>query len=79
MNFDPAYAAYPMITYHGYYQRKIGCFGSGSRSVYVDTGGDIMPCPFCRRKAVHTLAPDMDQVVDLLQRTGCHTFRQSPF
>ena len=77
MNFDAAYAGYPIVCYHGYYQRKVGCFGSGSRSVYVDTDGDVMPCPFCRHKAVHSLAPDMIEVVDQMQKTGCHTFRQS--
>ena len=79
LNFDAAYASYPMIIYHGYYQRKIGCFGSGSRSVYIDTDGDVLPCPFCRRKTVKVLSPKMDEVVDQLQKTGCHTFRQSPF
>lgn len=79
MNFDPAYATYPMIIYHGYYQRKIGCFGSGSRSVYIDTDGDVLPCPFCRRKTVNVLAPEMDQVVNQLQKSGCRTFRQSTF
>jgi len=58
---------------------KIGCFGSGSRSVYVDTDGDVLPCPFCRRKTVNVLAPEMDAVVDQLQKLGCHTFRQSAF
>jgi len=79
MNFDEAYAGYPIVCYHGYYQRKVGCFGSGSRSVYVDTDGEVMPCPFCRRKAVHSLAPEMKEVVDQMQKTGCHTFRHATF
>lgn len=79
MNFDPAYEDYPLIIYHGYYQRKIGCFGSGSRSVYIDTDGNVMPCPFCRRKVVHSLAPGMINMVDQLSREGCTTFRQTPY
>lgn len=79
INFDEAFAGYPIVSYHGFYQRKVGCFGSGSRSVYVDTDGDVMPCPFCRRKAVHSLAPEMIEVVDHMQKTGCHTFRQAAF
>ena len=79
MNFDTVFADYPLIIYHGYYQRKIGCFGSGSRSVYIDTDGDVMPCPFCRRKVGHSLAPEMKTLVDQLSREGCSMFRQSPF
>ena len=47
--------------------------------MYVDTDGDVLPCPFCRRKTVNVLAPEMDAVVDQLQKLGCHTFRQSAF
>lgn len=46
VNHNKAYENYPTIMYHGYHQRRIGCY-SGSRSVYIDSAGDVHACPFC--------------------------------
>lgn len=46
VNHSAAYNLYPTVLYHGYHQRRVGCF-SGSRSVYVDSAGDVHACPFC--------------------------------
>lgn len=46
VNYHPTYRHYPTILYHGYHQRRVGCF-SGSRSVYIDAAGDVHACPFC--------------------------------
>lgn len=46
VNHNKAYENYPTIMYHGYHQRRIGCY-SGSRSVYIDSAGNVHACPFC--------------------------------
>ena len=38
----------------GYHQRRVGCF-SGSRSVYVDSAGDVHACPFCHTKSYNII------------------------
>ncbi len=54
INHSPAYKNYPTLLYHGYHQRRIGCF-SGSRSVYVDSAGDVHACPFCHTKSYNII------------------------
>lgn len=46
INYGEAYRSFPTMVYHGYHQRRVGCF-SGSRSVYIDSAGDVHACPFC--------------------------------
>ena len=48
------YNHYPTMLYHGYHQRRVGCF-SGSRSVYVDSAGDVHACPFCHTKSYNII------------------------
>jgi MoaA/NifB/PqqE/SkfB family radical SAM enzyme len=79
MNFDKRFRKYPIICYHGYYQRKVGCFGAGNRSLYIDTDGDLHACPFCRTKMGSALSGDLDHAVDQLVKTGCHQFETSRF
>ena len=50
LNFDPAYTDYPIIVYHGYHQRTVGCFSSGNRMLYIDSEGYVNACPFCHTK-----------------------------
>ncbi len=54
VNHSTVYKDYPTLMYHGYHQRRVGCF-SGSRSVYVDSIGDVHACPFCHTKAYNIL------------------------
>ena len=54
LNHSPAYRHYPTMLYHGYHQRRVGCF-SGSRSVYVDSAGDVHACPFCHTKSYNII------------------------
>lgn len=79
INYDKQYREYPIICYHGYYQRKVGCFGSGNRSLYVDADGDIHACPFCRAKMGNALSPDFDRAVERLKDKGCHRYKTSAF
>ena len=74
MNFSHRYREYPIICYHGHYQRKTGCFGAGNRSLYIDTDGDIHACPFCRMKMGNVLADDFDSSISALADAGCHQF-----
>lgn len=59
VNHSAAYREYPTMLYHGYHQRRVGCF-SGSRSVYIDSIGDVHACPFCHTKSYN--------VIDLLEK-----------
>lgn len=77
MNFDRNYAQFPIISYQGYHQREMGCFGSGDRNLYVDTDGDLHACPFCQGKVGHALSDDLDISIERLKVTGCHAFKDA--
>jgi MoaA/NifB/PqqE/SkfB family radical SAM enzyme len=55
VNHSVQYRNYPTMLYHGYHQRRVGCF-SGSRSVYIDSAGDVHACPFCHTKSYNIIA-----------------------
>ena len=50
MNHSSVYKNYPTVMYHGYHQRRVGCY-SGSRSLYIDSAGYVHACPFCHTKS----------------------------
>jgi MoaA/NifB/PqqE/SkfB family radical SAM enzyme len=79
MNYQRKYRKYPIIIYHGYYQRKTGCFGSGNRSLYVDTDGDLHACPFCQTKMGNALYDNLNDAIEQLVATGCHRYAASIF
>jgi len=79
MNFDYRYRKYPIVCYHGYYQRRTGCFGSANRSLYVDTDGDLHACPFCRSKMGSALHDRLEDKISHLAETGCHRYTTSTF
>ena len=70
-NFSSKYLSYPSITYHGYYQRRHGCFCGGYKGFYVDTDGDINPCPFCQKKSGNLKDDDLEVTLASLKNTGC--------
>jgi len=74
MNYNSKYNNYPLICYHGYHQRRQGCFAAGNRSFYVDTDGDINACPFCQKKSGSVLDSNFDVSIKKLQNSGCHQF-----
>lgn len=74
MNYEKKYSKYPIVTYHGYHQRQIGCFGSANRNLYVDTDGDLHACPFCQKKMGNALSDDLDVSIENLQKKSCHSF-----
>ncbi len=50
INHNNATRHYPTFSYHGYHQRRVGCF-AGSRSIYIDSAGNVHSCPFCHTAA----------------------------
>ena len=54
MNHSKKYRDYPILMYHGYHQRRVGCF-AGSRSVYIDSAGDVHSCPFCHTSSYNII------------------------
>lgn len=77
MNYDPEYADMPVVSYHGYHQRRVGCFGSGDRYLYIDTDGDVHVCPFCRQKLGNILESTIDESIEKLKNAGCHKFKHA--
>jgi len=75
MNADPIYQAFPIVSFIGSYQRKIGCFGGGIRYVYADPNGDVHACPFCRGKMGNLLEEPFGEIIEKLKKVGCHQFK----
>ncbi|MCW3104795.1 MAG: radical protein [Bacteroidetes bacterium] len=74
MNNDPAFRDMPIVIYHGYRQRLIGCAGAGSRYLYVDTDGYMTSCPFCRNKTTHVLDEGVEESILKMKAEGCGKF-----
>jgi MoaA/NifB/PqqE/SkfB family radical SAM enzyme len=77
MNRSPAFADFPIVNYHGYHHRRIGCMAAGSRLMYIDTDGDVHACPFCQQKCGSAIGDALDASIEQLQRRGCHTFQNA--
>ncbi|MDG2210206.1 MAG: radical SAM protein [Flavobacteriales bacterium] len=73
-NQDPAFKEFPIIVYHGYYNRRVGCFASGNRMVYVDTNGDFLSCPFCHKKTGSILHENFEASLDEMNMASCAAF-----
>lgn len=74
MNYNKDYKTYPIVAYHGYYSRRVGCSGSGKDYLYVDTDGDVHNCPFCQHKIFSALDDNMDDALIKMKTTGCNAF-----
>lgn len=80
INFGDEYLDWPMVTYSGYQQRRVGCRGAGDRFLYVDTDGDIHACPFCQKKSGSALDcsdGSLDESIESVRERGCHKFKSS--
>jgi MoaA/NifB/PqqE/SkfB family radical SAM enzyme len=73
-NQEAAYRDFPIIVYHGYYQRRVGCMASGNRMVYVDTNGDFMKCPFCHKKNGSLLDENFESMISEMNIESCSDF-----
>ena len=63
----------PIVSFHGYHARKVGCSGRARDYVYVDTDGDVHACPFCSRKLFSAMDEDLDDKMESLRLGGCPT------
>lgn len=71
MNFSNDFLDFPIINYHGYYQRRQGCFAGGNRSMYVDTDGNINACTFCHTNSGNIMSDDFDFQLKDMSKKGC--------
>ena len=71
MNFNTFNRGYPFINYHAFYQRRHGCFSAGYKGLYIDTDGDMNPCPFCHKKTGSVLDRKFEKNLELLRTNGC--------
>ena len=74
MNFSDDYLNYPIINYHGYYQRRQGCYAGGNRSMYVDTDGNLNACPFCHTSSGNILDANFENQLEEMTKQGCPTY-----
>lgn len=77
INFEDQYRDWPIISYHGFHQRTLGCTGAGDRFLYVDADGEIHACPFCQKTQGNILSGPLDDSIAALQKGGCMAFRQA--
>tara|TARA_B110001452_G_scaffold226468_1_gene200873 strand:+ start:947 stop:2191 length:1245 start_codon:yes stop_codon:yes gene_type:complete len=70
-NQEAEYLDFPIIVYHGFYQRRVGCMASGNRMVYVDTNGDFMKCPFCNNKKGSLLDENFESIINEMNIESC--------
>lgn len=73
-NQEAEYLDFPIIVYHGFYQRRVGCMASGNRMVYVDTDGDFMKCPFCQNKKGSLLDENFESIINEMNIESCIDF-----
>lgn len=72
INNKPQYKKYPVVEYIGIYQKKIGCLGAGNRYVYVDTNGNLQPCPFCLcSEKIPVDTGDIKGCLEKVAKQGC--------
>ncbi len=73
-NFNPDYADYPGIIYHGFYSKRMGCSGAGRDYLYVDMSGYAHNCPFSEKKLFNVLNGDIREKVAQMKAVGCNAF-----
>lgn len=71
MNFKSENWDFPIIIYQGYHQRRHACFSSGYKGIYIDSDGDLNPCPFCHNKSGSVLDKHFEQNLEFLKEKGC--------
>jgi MoaA/NifB/PqqE/SkfB family radical SAM enzyme len=79
LNISGKYIDYPIVTYPGYNQRRIGCLGAGNRYLYIDSVGDIHACPFCQRSAGNAVTDRLEDAVGVLQSYGCQKYNMNTY
>ncbi len=75
LNTHPTFRAYPIVTYHGWHQRRVGCFGAADRYLYIDPTGDLHACPFCQSAAGSACTDEgLAAGINRLRAGGCGKF-----
>ncbi|TNJ44679.1 radical SAM protein [Tamlana fucoidanivorans] len=74
MNYSNDFLDFPIISYHGYYQRRQGCFAGGNRSVYIDAKGNLNACNFCHTNSGNILSKDFNLALANLSKKGCSIY-----
>ena len=79
LNLDPSYRDYPVIIYHGYHQRRIGCLAGGNRTLYIDSEGFLNACPFCQTKItnIKDALIKEENIADDIRATGCLQYKNA--
>ncbi|WP_163710614.1 radical SAM protein [Mangrovibacterium lignilyticum] len=80
MNYSAEYIDFPIVSYPGYYQRRIGCFGAGEGYLFIDQEGDLHSCPFCRNsEKMNVVNTPFETQLRLLKERGCQRFKKSVY
>jgi MoaA/NifB/PqqE/SkfB family radical SAM enzyme len=74
MNSSDKFLEYPIVTYPGYHQRRIGCLGAGNRYLYIDSVGNVHACPFCQQSAGNAVSDPFEEVIQILKKAGCQEY-----
>lgn len=69
-----AFSNYPIVMFPGFDQRQVGCLGAGNRYLYIDSKGDVHPCPFCQGSVGNILHQTAHELIGKLRNIGCHLF-----
>jgi MoaA/NifB/PqqE/SkfB family radical SAM enzyme len=76
VNYGKEFNDYPVIIYHGSYQRKLGCLSGGDIVLYIDSAGFVDACPFCQTKSYHASKIISGEVsVNDLKIGGCPAYK----
>jgi MoaA/NifB/PqqE/SkfB family radical SAM enzyme len=75
MNFDRAFSDMPGVSYLGIARRRGHCYGAGDRHVYIDTDGNLHPCPFCRVPTGRVLDGSFATALERVHAAGCPASR----
>ncbi len=70
-NFNKEFIEYPLICYHEYYQRRIGCLNKDNRGLYIDSNGGINPCTFCHKSSGNILDNELDTALRQIKAEYC--------
>lgn len=62
---------WPIVTYLGYGQRRLGCPSAGDRFLFVDSDGRAQACPFCPGAVADCRAEAVDDVLTATRVRGC--------
>lgn len=74
MNFGSKYRSWPIVAFPGYHQRKIGCFGSGNRYLYINSIGELNACPFCHKNYGDIRNHSFEHAIQNMMSDGCQIF-----